>query len=596
MGRFASYDPNEGAHGNLNEALALSETDAWSGIVNLLNFTEPGDAVVDTDPLDEFVRTGSTGIPVGVNDVPPGGRIEGDSYLAASENFTSTFCGLINLDAPGLYTFRLGHDDGVRLTIGDCAVIDKPALTAFRNDEGRIIIPEAGRYPILIEHHENSGDANLVFEYQPPGDVNQLVPTSALFPDPPIINCPADEDGVQCGDDTSPDALDSVATCSSDCRGCTVTFSDDAEPGDCGDEETITRTWMAEDDCGNRVTCDQIITVVDTTAPTITDPMDHTIVCPATPVFEPPTCDDTCGECTVSPTSDTFTDTCPEVHTRCWKATDDCGLMSPEVCQTITVVDVTPPEIFCPPDTAVEPAGLDCKVTFDTSATASDDCDDSPVITSDPSLPAMFDEIGDHTVTFTATDACGNDSSCTMTVTVLPTPYCLKREAIEALEALLGVDSEDDDLIDAIGFLHMSLGEKDDRAGMSGSEVAWGDPNHVDTCHFGFKGADAFQYEQESCDKLDAYVENDENEGFGFEAAIDAVRESLAEADEMLAATAIADAIANGGDSDEIEVAEELKAEGDDATASGGSEICDKALDKYEEAWEKAVKSWCDSE
>ncbi len=30
--------------------------------------------------------------------------------------------------------------------------------------------------------------------------------------------------------------------------------------------------------------------------------------------------------------------------------------------------------------------------------------------------------------------------------------------------------------------------------------------------------------------------------------------------------------------------------------ASGGSEICDVALDKYEEAWEKAVQSWCDPE
>ena len=165
----------------------------------------------------------------------------------------------------------------------------------------------------------------------------------------------------------------------------------------------------------------------------------------------------------------------------------------------------------------------------------------------------------------------------------------------ECLEVLLAQDPGDNDLIDAIGFLHMSLGEDDDRAGMSGSEVVWGDPNHVDDCHEGYKGEDAFQHEQEACDRLDAYVENEENDGFGFGAAIEAVRQSLAEADEILAATAIADAIAEDGHAGDIAVAQELKAEGDAAAASGGSEICDVALDKYEEAWEKAVHSWCDT-
>lgn len=70
-------------------------------------------------------------------------------------------------------------------------------------------------------------------------------------------------------------------------------------------------------------------------------------------------------------------------------------------------------------------------------------------------------------------------------------------------------------------------------------------------------------------------------------------REALAEADEILSATAIADAIANDGDPGEIAVAQNLKAQADAATTQGGSAICDGALDKYEEAWEKAVSSWC---
>ena len=47
-----------------------------------------------------------------------------------------------------------------------------------------------------------------------------------------------------------------------------------------------------------------------------------------------------------------------------------------------------------------------------------------------------------------------------------------------------------------------------------------------------------------------------------------------------------------GGNPDDIAVAENLKAEGNTAKAIGGSQIGDVALDKYEEAWEKAVGSW----
>ena len=75
---------------------------------------------------------------------------------------------------------------------------------------------------------------------------------------------------------------------------------------------------------------------------------------------------------------------------------------------------------------------------------------------------------------------------------------------------------------------------------------------------------------------------------------IDDVKQILAEAARVLADTAILDAIAESGDPSEIDVAEELFAEGESAVASGM--ICDVALDKYEGSWEKAVKSWCEEQ
>jgi hypothetical protein len=129
---------------------------------------------------------------------------------------------------------------------------------------------------------------------------------------------------------------------------------------------------------------------------------------------------------------------------------------------------------------------------------------------------------------------------------------------------------------------------------MSGSEVVWADPTRVDDCHGGYKGTDVFQYEQAACDKIDAYIENDENVPFVFDVTIEEVRQILAEADAMLAETAISDAYDNAGDAALIAEAESLKAEGDVAKSNGGTEISDVALDKYEEAWEKAVESWCE--
>ncbi len=54
----------------------------------------------------------------------------------------------------------------------------------------------------------------------------------------------------------------------------TLTSSDSAAAGSCPQESVITRTWTATDACGNSSSCEQTITVVDTTDPVITCPDD----------------------------------------------------------------------------------------------------------------------------------------------------------------------------------------------------------------------------------------------------------------------------------------------------------------------------------
>jgi hypothetical protein len=104
--------------------------------------------------------------------------------------------------------------------------------------------------------------------------------------------------------------------------------------------------------------------------------------------------------------------------TRTWMATDACGNSSTDD-QIITVVDTTASTISNCPTNITQPndAGVCNAVVTWTPPTANDNCDPSPTFTSTHSPGDTF-PVGTTTVTYTATDACGNTSTCTFDVTV----------------------------------------------------------------------------------------------------------------------------------------------------------------------------------
>jgi hypothetical protein len=73
----------------------------------------------------------------------------------------------------------------------------------------------------------------------------------------PEITCPPD---TTCPQGSSDPDQTGEATCSDNCGECEVTYSDEVENVGCVSK--ITRTWTAEDECGNTSTCEQIITCV----------------------------------------------------------------------------------------------------------------------------------------------------------------------------------------------------------------------------------------------------------------------------------------------------------------------------------------------
>jgi hypothetical protein len=248
---------------------------------------------------------------------------------------------------------------------------------------------------------------------------------SLLDEEEPEITCPSNVT-VQCNQPTTPD-FTGTATASDDC-GLTpsITFTDLSNPGSCAQEQTILRTWIATDACGNTASCVQTINVVDTQAPVISCPPNLTVNCDE-PILPPAT-----GRATATDNCDAnpdiaFSDqvipgSCPQAYTinRTWTATDACGNSS-TCTQVIQVVDKQAPSINCPPNVTVQ-CGQPTTPAATGTATATDNCDGNPSITfTDQTLAGNCAQEFTILRTWRATDACGNSSTCVQTINVVDT-------------------------------------------------------------------------------------------------------------------------------------------------------------------------------
>ena len=239
---------------------------------------------------------------------------------------------------------------------------------------------------------------------------------------PPVITGPADVT-IECDADTSPESL-GMAVAQDICSQVTINFEDIVDPGSCAGESVIIRTWTATDASGNEASAQQVIQIVDTTSPVITVPADVTISCedstdPAS--LGEAVAEDNCeGIVSISFNDVVNPGNCPgeSTITRTWTATDECG-NSASAEQTITVVDVTAPDIIAPADVTIScTASTDPGVTG--TAVAEDACGENVTIDfTDQTIPGECP--GNLTITrvWTATDACGNSASTEQLIQVV---------------------------------------------------------------------------------------------------------------------------------------------------------------------------------
>lgn len=184
-----------------------------------------------------------------------------------------------------------------------------------------------------------------------------------------------------------------------------------------------TRTWQATDSCNHTATCQQTVTVADTTPPSINIGQTQvTVTCGQGWGYTVPIVSDNCtpqAQLTVIAVSTSTNILCGQSYagTRIWKVSDLCG-NSTFATQVVTVVDFTPPVINCASNKTV---GCGATWTFD-QPNAYESCitgvgNSNVTITVYSTVTNSLSPLV-VTRTWTATDGCGNSNQCSQTVSV----------------------------------------------------------------------------------------------------------------------------------------------------------------------------------
>src|SRR5258706_3039589 len=224
---------------------------------------------------------------------------------------------------------------------------------------------------------------------------------------------------------TSPVATDNCGT---------VNLTSDHNPGDIFSLGTTTVTYTAKDQHNNTSTCNFTVTVKDNIAPTISScPASANVFVNASCKFTLPaytaTVTDNCGTPTLtqSPAAGTVLSGHNTSQLVTLTATDAAGNAS-SCSFTITLKDNIAPVISGCPSSANLFVHASCNAIIPTySATVTDNC--GATLTQSPAAGTVLS--GHNTtqlVTLTATDAAGNASSCSFTITlkdnIAPTISC----------------------------------------------------------------------------------------------------------------------------------------------------------------------------
>ncbi|MFN0031734.1 MAG: choice-of-anchor L domain-containing protein, partial [Flavobacteriales bacterium] len=232
----------------------------------------------------------------------------------------------------------------------------------------------------------------------------------------PVLDCP-DNVTFSCAGNIPAPNISSVAVISQLCPGGSLTWINDVPTGTACSGSML-RTYQFTDGCGHNAICQQTFSYNDNIDPVLVGlPNNATVLCGQLPTAASfnVTATDACDD-DVTITS-SFTDVgsgCNIARTITWTATDDCG-NDVSASRTFTTSDTVDPVLNNLPNNGdVLCGGLPSTTEY--NVTATDNCDQNVTITVDAVDVGAGCNV-QRTITWTATDDCGNDVSASRTFT-----------------------------------------------------------------------------------------------------------------------------------------------------------------------------------
>jgi len=240
--------------------------------------------------------------------------------------------------------------------------------------------------------------------------------------DPVLSACPAT---INLNASASCDAVATwtAPTATDNCGTPTVTSTHNS--GDTFPLGTTTVTYTATDGAGLTATCSFDVVVTDVTAPVIAGcpaniNLNASGTCDAVATWTAPTVTDNCTGATIAQTGGSASGSTFPLGTTTitYTATDGAGLTA--TCSfDVVVTDVTAPTIAgCPTNINLN-ASVSCDaVATWTAPTVTDNCTGATITQTAGSASGSTFPLGTTTITYTATDAAGNTSTCSFDVVV----------------------------------------------------------------------------------------------------------------------------------------------------------------------------------
>jgi hypothetical protein len=263
----------------------------------------------------------------------------------------------------------------------------------------------------------------------------------------PLITCPANQTVSANASCAGTVGAWSPASLSDNCNPSpAVTQSPTAATALNGHNDAETVTLTATDGNGNTNSCSFTVTLKDVTPPTVICPGNQTVdagpMCQGTVnSWAPNSVGDNCAASptvTQSPAPSTVLSGHNDAETVTLTANDGNG--NQNSCSfTVTLKDITPPFVVCPPDQTVS-AGAGCSAPLGSwpAASVSDNCTANPFVTQSPVASTVLSGHNDfENVLLTADDFNGQTHTCTFKVTLkdVTPPAALCKNATAEIQA-----------------------------------------------------------------------------------------------------------------------------------------------------------------